>query len=226
MACIITGLRDQLLGAADPGGRWTFESTTNPGNDLTVDVDAGGITTYALGAFIGLGDNPSVDFSAAVDADYVLRYTTGIGGSCQDTADLTVTIVNGVTAGINVGPITICNTDNVNYTIHYWLDGGDGLTTGGGLITPPGGTVTYQWTGNGPAHPTAFNDQGNSDPSDDTFNPLNVTPGSYFFNYTLDQTAGNDACADCEDTKVVEVIVAAAPNPGGDASMTVCSSPS
>lgn len=237
MACSVN-LFTYMDGGPTAGGQWTFTDTTNPSSDLFANVDMGGDTTYSFGAVIGTNHTPMVDFTNSVDADYTFTYTTGVGGSCQDEATLVVTVVNGVTAGVDFGPLTVCNTDPATeYTLFWFLDGGTGLVSGGGLVTTPGGTVTGAWSGNGigttgtstvdtGSIPIGYQDQGTpSDPSDDTFIPFQISPGTYNFIYTVDQTAGADACDDCEDTKTITLEVSGAPFAGDDSMATVCSSP-
>lgn len=227
MACAISlldrmNLNPGLSGVIATGGVWTFTSTTNGSNDLTVSLNGAPNITVVPGVVIGSTDNPSLNFDGSADADYVFTYTTGGGGACQDDATLTVTVAAGVTAGVDFST-TLCTVVSENRNLYDILTGGNGLTgPGAGSVTIPGSGITGVWTGTGISSPGYS--AGAGVVTDDTFNPSLATVGTYTFTYTVDRTTAVD-CLNCQDTATITFIVSDAPYPGLDSTVTVCSSP-
>lgn len=186
---------------------------------MTSNIDGAGDTTVVPGSVIGSTDNPSIDFGASADADYVFTYTTGGGGACQDDATITVTVANGVTAGVDFST-TLCTVINENRILHEILTGGNGINgVQGGTVTLPGTGVTGVWTGSGIVSPGY--DAGGAAVTDDLFNPSLAAVGTYTFTYTVDRTDAVD-CENCQDTATITFIVSDAPYPGEDSTVTVC----
>lgn len=224
MACGF-GLFTLMGGSPVTTGTWTFTSTTNGVGTANVNVGIPPVLTLLNpGNAVGMGNNPVVDFGPASNGDYVFTYTTGTSGTCQDEATLTITVEDGVTAGVDAN-ISLCSNDNTVYSIVNFLNGGDGLIAGLDPVTPVGVGLTGTLTGTGigvvSTPPGAGHVANTTNPLDDTFNPFNVAVGPYTFIYNISRN-GAQNCENCQDSATVTLTVATAPSAGIDSAATVC----
>lgn len=200
MACTIT-LFDYLGGPKDTGGDWTFD----PGATGTspVRADFNGIdTTYSAGNPI-TGSDDTLTFApnaSTAAGTYVFQYAAG--ETCTTPATVTITVVNGVYAGVSV-EMSWCTVDpNPPYNM---------LAQIVGATLPNPMSLTGRWTSDdyGVA---GHNDGGSTtDATDDTFDPNLAAAGTYIFTYTVDGdttdglTYGEDDCDSCVSTSTLTI---------------------
>lgn len=222
MACTIT-LHQFLTGSPDQGGTWTLQS----GGPMLASVNGNPAQTFSNGNTISTQWNATLGFDDTVAGTYVVRYTVGTA-PCADTSDLTITVVNGALAGVDV-TLTRCTTDTTVYNLFDFLRGGNGTGTGTGTVDTTG---TWSGSGTGPAFTTAPNDAYKpvtGAPTDDTFQPSLVNMGgnpttTAVFIYTVNK-GGPAGCTNCQDTATITFITTQAGNAGGDGAVTVCNDP-
>lgn len=222
MACTIT-LHNFLTATPDQGGIWTLQS----GGPMTASVNGGAPSTFSNGNTISSSWDATLGFDDTAVGTYVVRYTVGTS-PCSDTADLTITVLAGALAGVDV-TITKCDTDTTVYTLFDFIEGGDGTGTGTGTVDATG---TWSGSGTGPAFTTAPNDAykpGGSGPTNDTFQPSLVNMGgnptvTAVFTYTVNK-GGPVGCTNCTDTSTITFITTQSGDAGGDGAVTVCNSP-
>lgn len=217
MSCPIN-LFTALQGGPETNGTWVFTSTTNPSSNLEASVNSespAGI--YNPGNSIGAAGPtphaPVVDFSASANAEYVFTYTTGSGGACQDSAVVTVTVEDGVYAGVDFA-VTLCANENVEYNLWNYINTS-------GTPTLPAAGLTAGWGGD--VSNAGYTAGLANDPQDDTFNPFNRMLGTVSFTYSVSRIGTEENCANCADEATVTITVADAPNAGVGESITVCS---
>jgi len=215
MACSVNLFTGLLGGTPNPGGNWTFITPASGSYDFLVN---GLPVSLSAGNTVGTGHLVTVDVTDTPTGTYVFRYTVaGAGIGCSATADVTMNVVAGAVAGTSTS-FTLCNTTNQAYNIYNLVRGGSTIPSSG--PENPGTeliSTTGTWSGTGVA--SSGHTAGTSSPTDNTFNPNTVTPGTYVFTYTVNQ---GGTCENCVDTADVTFIVVAAPNAGTANSITVC----
>lgn len=217
MACDIS-MFNKLTGTGiDTNGNWF--AGTNIAN-LNYGAGANASTppvsfssgSFSIGNQISSGPYLFINPDSVIAGTYDFEYRVG-SGSCQSSATITVTVVDGADAGTAITGLTWCNDDATAYNLYSTLLGGTPDTDG-------------VWTGSGTANAGYDDNSTPADPTDDTFQPslAGVTSGSQNFTFIYTVNNGGDGnCTDnCVDTTTVTVTVAASGNAGGNNAITLC----
>lgn len=207
-----------LGGTPDSNGTWTLQTILSGAGTVTLNVD-GVDGSYSPGNTIGTNDMPQLVFDSTTTDTYTFLYTAGGGGTCNDTAEVTIEVVEGVTAGVDAN-ITLCDDNNTNVQLFDLIKGGDGTGTGTGDVSTSVNVADWSWTGS-TASP-GYNANVATDATDDTFNASNAGIGVYTFTYEITVPGTQGDCDNCTDTSVVTITVNAAANAGTNNSITVC----
>jgi len=213
MACSIN-LFSYLGGTPDTDGTWTLFS----GGPVDLAVNGAASATFSDGNALGTDNNTTIDVSTSAAGTYVFRYSVAGGGSCEAAADVTVTVEDGVVAGVSQS-IPKCSDDVVAYNIFDFFKGGNGLGTGVIAVTESG---TIGGTGTSTAG--AGYSAGTSSPTDDTFTPSLAPVGAHVFTYTVDNGDGTTpaGCTNCEWSGTLTITVYELPNAGTAGNVTLC----
>lgn len=181
--------------------------------------------TFAPGAAIGSGPFLWIDTDNVTAGTYYLAYVVGPPGGCQDISIFTLTVQNGVDAGVTPAAQTFCADDNTNHNV-FSLIGGSPTAPCATQVNPPNGqrpcgvfsgtaTSGAQWNG------TTF-----------TFNPslAGVTSGSQTFTVVYTAMAPAPFDFDCQsgyclDEISFSITVTAAGYAGENSGVTVCNAP-
>jgi hypothetical protein len=216
MACTITPYNLLTGSQKQTGGKWTLIS----GGPTNISINGAPFILVSNGTLISNQHNVTLGFDQTAPATLVFRYSVG-ADPCIDTADLTVEVVAGASAGINP-EITFCNSNTNPINLFDLLRGGTGIgNTGMGNVD-----TTGVWSGSGLLSP-AYNAGNPTTPTDDTFTPSLITsfpggsPQVFEFIYTVNKN-GLSTCTNCVDVATIELTVTLQPNAGENASVTVC----
>lgn len=204
-------------------GNWFLDPLSDPIASLRWGNGAGpaippvtwNTTAIAPGVQIGTGPYLHVDPENVAAGEYLFTYRVGeIGSSCVAEATITLTVVDGVTAGAALTGITYCADDDTDHDVSLLLTG---QSTGG------------TWSGTGPAlGPPAWVS------ANTTFNPSEAPVPSgqtvnYTFIYNVSASGGphDEDCKGgyCYDTTTLTIAVTHTGYAGEDTAFSVCNSP-
>lgn len=219
MACSYQ-LRSLLNGTPATGGEWTL---TNPSTGFPVDlnIDGSPVSISDNTTVIGTTDSPNISFDNVDVGTYEFTYTVSNGGgsvTCEDTSTVTISVIEGVTAGMDAN-VEVCSNDNTQYYILDLLNGGDGSVNTEPINITSTGTITMTPDG---AWYTAGTP---SEPWTASFNASLAAAGNtYTATYTVEASdpTYDAACTNCQDEKTVTFTVVAPPDAGIDNTVTVC----
>ncbi len=215
MPCTITPY-NLLTAPKQTGGKWTLAS----GGPANLSINGAPYDIYADGVQLGTTDLVTVGFDNTQPGILVLRYSVG-DAPCTDTADLTVDVVAGAKAGIDVN-VTYCTVNNTPINLFDLLKGGNGSGNGTGNVDTSG-----VWSGSGTTGNPGYNPNGPST-TDDTFTPNLITDfpngddREFQFIYTVTRPNSFAGCANCTDTATINIKVTLQPNAGGNFAIVVC----
>jgi hypothetical protein len=218
MACTITPYNLLTGSQKQTGGNWRLID----GGPTNISINGAPFDLVQNDALISNQYDVTLGFDQTAPATLVFRYTVGVE-PCIDTANLTVEVVAGASAGI--APIinkTFCNINTNPINLFDLLRGGTGIgNTGSGNVD-----TTGVWSGPGLLS-SAYNAGSPTTPTDDTFTPSLVTsfpgglPQVFSFTYTVSKSTLS-TCTNCFDSTVLNITVTLQPNAGENASVTVC----
>ena len=194
--------------------------------------------TFSPGNWISSGGTPAGPF-LWIDTDnvaagvYYLAYVVGstAPGSCQDISIFTLTVLDGVDAGVAPAAQSWCSDDTTAYNLFNIID----AATPGTSLTPPCATQTNPPNGQRPCgifSGTAISGA-KWDPVNFTFTPslAGVTSGSQTFTVVYTTAVSNggydSSCLTgyCIDEISFSITVTAAGYAGENSGVTVCNSP-
>lgn len=155
----------------------------------------------AQGGVIGPGHLGAIDVDGIDPGSYTFEYTIGVP-PCGDSTEITIDVVL-VDAGTSF-QFDLCSTENVNENMFTYLVAGSSNGTWSGTAVNSAG-----WSANA------------SGPSDDTFNPSLVNPGTYIAVYTVDESAGSP-CTNCVDSATLIINVVEPTLAGDDTNLYTC----
>ena len=218
---IYTGFNTSATGT--PANPTVAPYVTAGGITTTIGTGTSGNTSTALYTCIGGGGTCQQevcfeDDTGSNPSDYGFHFFEYIASTDTDNDPLTgcestpVTLIIENIEAANPGTpaaVTYCSNENSEINIFNLL----GTTSG---TAPAWKSGSYSGTG--------FTDQGNTNITDDTFNPSVAGNGTYTWTHELTSTGAypSSACPSCTQEAVVTITVTDAPSPGVPANITVC----